>query len=187
MDDLRSRLEREGERVGLAPEVLGRVYEGSRRREVRRRLAAGLTATGLTIAVIVWLGVSLIRGDTPSRPTAPATVSIAGTYRATLPATDPLVAELGVAGTYTLALTPNGVIQLETPPAFEEAHESASGDAYRVRGNVVTIGSFTTFSCPGTVGTYRIELSETELRLTPIDEACDLRAVLFGTRPWAIV
>ena len=92
-----------------------------------------------------------------------------------------------MAGTYTLTLTPNGVIQLETPRGFEQTYESASGDAYRVTGNVVTIGSFTTFSCPGTVGTYRIELTSTELRLTPVDEPCALRETIFGSRPWAIV
>lgn len=188
MADLRNQLEREGERVDLASDALDRVYAGHRRKEVRRRVAAGLTAGGLTIAVILWLAGSLIGSETPPRPAAmPSPVPIAGTYRTTLPGTDPQVAELGVAGTYTLTLTPNGVIQLETPSGFGEAYESASGDAYRVTGNIVTIGSFTTFSCPGTVGTYRIELTASELRFTPIDEPCALRETIFGSRPWNIV
>ena len=88
--------------------------------------------------VIAWLVGSLIGSDPPPRPAAtPSPVPIAGTYQTTLPGTDPQVAELGVAGTYTLTLTPNGVIQLETPSGFGEAYESASGDAYRVTGNIV--------------------------------------------------
>lgn len=187
MADLRNPLEREAERVALASDALDRVYEGQRRRELRRRVAAGLTAGALTIAVVVWLARSFLgeSSGTPAGPPPP--MVIVGTYRATLPRSDPDVAELGLAGTYTLRLRQNGVIQLSTPPGFEEVHESASGDAYRVTGNVVTIGSFTTFSCPGTVGTYRIELTTTELRLTPIDDSCALRATIFGSSPWTIV
>jgi hypothetical protein len=186
MAELRDRLELESERVDLSPSVLERVYEGRHRREVRRRVAAGLTAGALTIAVIAWLAESLT--GAPSRPAAPPSpISIDGTYRTTLLSADPQVADLDAAGAYTLTLTPGGVIQLETPPGFEDTHESASGDAYRVTGNVVTIGSFSTFSCPGTVGTYRVERTETELRLMPIDEPCALRAVIFGGAPWTEV
>lgn len=185
MAELRERLELECERVDLSPSVLERVYEGRHRREVRRRVAAGLTAGALMIAVIVWLAGSL--ADAPTRPAAPSPIAIDGTYRTTLLSADPRVAELDVAGTYTLTLTPSGVIQLETPPGFEDTHESASGEAYRVTGNVVTIGSFSTFSCPGTVGTYRVERTETELRLSPIDEPCALREAIFGTAPWTEV
>lgn len=188
MADLRNRLEREGDRVDLSLDTLGRVYEGHRRRTIRRRLTAGLTAGALTIAMVVWLSGILVTGEPPDEPAvSPSAVPIAGTYRVTLPRSNSDVAELGIAGTYTLRLRPNGVIQLSTPPGFEEAHESGSGDAYRVTGNVVTIGSFTTFSCPGTVGTYRIELTATELLLTPIDEPCALRETIFGTVPWNIV
>jgi hypothetical protein len=190
MAELRNRLEREAERVHLGPEALDGVYRGHRRKEVRRRVTAGLTAGALTIAVGIWLAASFLNflpgsDRTPAGPPSP--VAIVGTYRTALPRSDPEVAELRVAGTYTLRLRQNGVIQLSTPPGFEDAHESASGDAYRVTGNVVTIGSFTTFSCPGTVGTYRIELTATELRLAPIDEPCALRATIFSSRPWSIV
>jgi hypothetical protein len=187
MADLRSRLEREGERVDQAPDTLERVYAGRHRREIRRRVTAGLTAGAVSIAVLVWLGASLSGGDSNGGPAVSSPVQIAGTYRTTLEDADTRVAELGVAGTYTLTLTRNGVIQLETPRRFERAYESASGDAFRVTGNVVTIGSFTTFSCPGTVGTYRIELTSTELRLTPVDEPCALRETIFGSSPWTIV
>ncbi len=187
MAELRNRLEREGERVEMGPGVLDRVYEGHRRKERRKRLAAGLTAGALTIAVAVWL-VGTLTGDTPKTPAEPpGPVPIAGTYRLTLPGSDPDVADLDIAGTYTLRLSPNGVIQLAAPPGFEDTYESGSGDAYRVTGNVVSIGSFTSFSCPGTVGTYRIQLTATELRLTPIDESCPLRETIFGSRPWKIV
>lgn len=187
MADLRNRLEREAERVALAPDALDRVYEGHRRKELRRRVAAGLTAGALTIAVGVWFAASFLGGSNGRPAGPPSPVAIVGTYRVTLPRSDPDVAEFGLAGPYTLRLRQNGVIQLSTPPGFEEAHESASGDAYRVTGNVVTVGSFTTFSCPGTIGTYRIELTATELRLTPIDEPCAFREAIFGSRPWTIV
>lgn len=185
MAELRDRLELESELVDLSPGVLERVYEGRRHREVRRRVAAGLTAGALTVGLIGWL--AGVIADAPTRPAAPSPISIDGTYRTTLLIADPQVAELGVAGTYSLTLTPGSVIELETPPGFEDTHESASGDAYRVTGNVVTIGSFSTFSCPGTVGTYRVERTETELRLTPIDEPCPLREVIFGSAPWTEV
>jgi hypothetical protein len=186
MADLRDRLERESARVDLAPDLLDRVFEGRRRREMRRRVAAGVTAGALSLAVFVWLAVGLT-GNAPERPAArPTPLPVAGTYRTTLDASDPVVADLDLAGTYALTLRPNGVIRLETPPGFEETYESASGDAYRVAGNVVTIGSFTSFSCPGTVGTYRAELTATELRLTPIDEPCAFRAAIFGSRPWTM-
>jgi len=188
MADMRDRLERESERVELSPEVLERIYAGRRRLEVRRRVTAGLAGAAVAIAVFAWLAGSLLRSDSRPRPaTTPSPASIAGTYRMTLPASDPQVSQLDVAGAYTLTLQPNDVIQLGTPPGFEPAHESASGDAYRVTGNIVTIGSFATFSCPGTVGTYRVERTATTLRLTPIDEPCALREVIFGSRPWKIV
>ena len=187
MAELRTRLEREAERVHLAPGALDRVYEGHRRKELRRRIAAGLTAGALTIAMGVWFATSFLGGSngTPAGPPSP--VAIVGTYRVTLSRSNSEVATLGLAGAYTLRLRQNGVIQLATPPGFEDVHESASGDAYRVTGNVVTIGSFTTFSCPGTVGTYRIELTATQLRLTPIDEPCLLRETIFGSQSWSIV
>lgn len=186
MADLRNRLEGEGKRVDLAPGALDRVYAGHRRKEVRRRVAAGLTAGALTMAMIVWLVGSFV-GEAERPATPPSPVEIAGTYRVTLPGSDPRVAELGLAGTYTLRLRPNRVIQLSTPPGLEDTHESGSGDAYRVTGNVVTIGSFSSFSCPGTVGTYRVELTASELRFTAIDEPCALRETIFGSRPWKIV
>jgi hypothetical protein len=188
MADMRDRLEREGERVGLSPEVLEHIYSGRRRREVRRRVTAGIAGAAITIAVFVWLAGALSHSDSQPRPAStPSPTSIAGTYRMTLPASDPQVTELDVSGTYTLTLQPNDVIQLDAPPGFEQTHESASGDAYRVTGNIVTIGSFATFSCPGTVGTYRIDRTATALRLTPIAESCALREVIFGSRPWKII
>jgi hypothetical protein len=187
MAELRNRLEREADRVHLAPDALDRVYRGHRRREVRRRVTAGLTAGALTIAMGVWFAASFLKGSESRPASTPSSVAIVGTYRTTLARSDTEVAELGLAGTYTLRLRQNGVIQLSTPEGFEEVHESASGDAYRVTGNVLTIGSFTTFSCPGTVGTYRIELTATKLRLTPIDEPCLLRETIFGSQPWSII
>jgi hypothetical protein len=108
---------------------------------------------------------------------------IAGTYVTNLPAGDPTVDRLGLAGRYELRLLTSGVLLLSVPPSFEQAVGSV---VFRLSGNVFTTNAFTNFLCPGTVGTYRWAIDAESLAFVPLDEPCELRRALFSTRTWRI-
>ena len=177
MAQLRDRLEAEGRRFGADPDLLARVYRG-RRKEVGERCRHH--GGGRDDGAVVGLGATL--RDVGEQPAEPPRSQI-GTYRVTLTDADWRVADFRVAGTYTLRLDEGGALHLSAPPAFDDTFEAGAW-TYRISGDIVTIDAFSTFSCPGTVGTYRVERNGAPVALLPIDEPCALRATVFGSRRW---
>jgi hypothetical protein len=187
MGDLRDRLERESERVRLAPGAADRMFERGRRRERTRRGAALVVGLSLTVTIAV---VAIQAAQAPREIGTPVTPGpdttgnevIAGTYTIELPESDADVSRLGLEGSYTLRLRPNGVLLLSVP---ERANiEGTSSVLFRLSGNVFTTNVFSNFECAEGVGTYAWSLVGGELRFAPIDEPCELRAVILASRPW---
>ena len=123
MADLRGRLEHEGERVGLSPDALERIYEGRHRRDVRRRITAGLAGAAIAIAVFAWLAGNLVRGEPHPQP---ATESASPPPECPNPEGQACLGEL-VPGTYTTGVftptltytVPSGWSNLQdTPGSF---------------------------------------------------------------------
>jgi hypothetical protein len=188
MSDLRDRLQREGERVRLMPGAAERLFERRRRRERARRRAALVVGMSLTVAIGV-VAIQIARAPGHDRtPLAPGPTdaygSIAGTYSTVLPADDPDVARLGLEGTYTLRLRPNGVLLLSVPPS--SGVEGTSSVLFRLSGNVFTTNVLSNFECAEGVGTYRWSLIGGELVFAPLDDPCEIRAVVLSTQPWLV-
>jgi hypothetical protein len=194
MTDYRADLEREGERFDLAPGALDRLFERRRRKDRNHRITAGFVVF-IILAVGAWGALSVFGGivshprlasSPSSSPDRLAYAEIAGTYKVTLPATDPDVSAKGMAGTYTMRLLPNGGVQLSAPVSTLQEGTSPSGIAYRLSGSRFTINAFVNISCPGTVGNYQWKLSDGRLIFTPLLDVCAVRRTLFASRPWLV-
>jgi hypothetical protein len=187
MPDFRQDLERKSERFELPPGALDRLFERRRRKQRNIRVRAAVLA--LVIGAAGTLGaVSALREigtdrRPPTQPSKPESL-IAGTYTVTLEDDDPVVRANGLGGTYTMRLLPDGVMLLSVPKGFGREGPSPSGISFRLSGNQFTTNAFVNFTCAKTVGVYRWLLRGNRLTLTPLQEPCDVRAALFGSRPW---
>lgn len=189
MPDFRQNLERKSERFELAPGALDRLFERRRRKQRNIRIRAAVLAL-VVGAVGTWGAVSALRetgterrpAEQPSRPESYSL--IAGTYAVTLEDDDPEVRANELAGTYTMRLLPDGVMLLSVPKGFGREGPSPSGISFRLSGNQFTTNAFVNLTCANTVGVYRWLLRGNRLTLTPLQEPCDVRAALFGSRPW---
>jgi hypothetical protein len=184
-------------RDGLAEEVrdlatssdddlVARVMGAGRRRRHRRRITTGVGLALLVAVVLVAVPAvtDLLRSSGETRPAGPPGpyAEVAGTYVVTLSDVDPEVEANGLAGTWLLDLTADGVVVLAPPDTFEEG---VSGIAFAVDDGRFRTNAFSNVSCNGyRAGTYRLELDGTSLTLIPLDDPCPLRAALFGSRTW---
>jgi hypothetical protein len=164
--------------------------EQALRHGARARRETGLGGLLVAAAAVVVL-VVVIRsvgpgldepGAPPSSPDGPA--SIAGTYQATLLASDPSVQVdgLSLAGTWTLTLRDTGVLEVEPPSTFEGSR--AEGHTYSVEGSVLRTDLYFNDYCDS-VGTYAWSLSGADLRLVVEADDCPIRQALLATRTWA--
>jgi hypothetical protein len=175
---LRDQLERESHRVSLEPGSADRMFERRARRERRRR--AGTAVVGLALAAAV---VALVITSLPGRDRGELITdasAVAGTYEARLPSRDPDVARLNVGGFFDLTLTADGNLELNGP---WDVDLPGPPTTFSVEGDELTTDLLVGFGCE-TEGTYRWSLEDEQLTLTPVDDACELRAVLLGTRAW---
>ncbi len=193
MPDFRQDLERKSERFELAPGGLDRLFERRRRKQRNQRIRAGAAALvltagmGLAIMGLRGLGTASRPAATPSiGPNRPLYLEIAGTYTVTLSEDDPQVRDNGLAGRYTMRLLPDGVMLLSVPETFGGEGPSPSGISYRLSGNQFTTNAFVNFTCPGSVGVYRWQLQGSRLIFTPLQEECEVRRVLFASKPWQV-
>jgi hypothetical protein len=176
--ELHDVLERESERYTLPPGAAERMFErGARRARNRKRAAIGLSAI-LFVGILAIIRTSMPDGD---REVVPATRrSVAGTYTVELSDTDPRVELLGMRGRYEMRLLEDGTLTIVSPRRFD-----LPGDPSTF---TVTDGRMTTDALVGSeckeLGTYRVRHSEGRLTLVPIEEPCELRRILFASRPW---
>jgi hypothetical protein len=192
MSDVRRALERAGERFELAPGGLDRLLDRRSRKQRDRRIGAvvvalvvGTAGIGGTITALRSLGDPTRPAITPSiGPVPKLYAQIAGTYTLTLSKKDPRVRELDLAGRYTMRLLPDGVMLLSVPDGFGGEGPSPSGISFRITGTEFTTNAFVNFTCPGSVGIYRWRLDGDRLTFTPLEEACEVRQVLFSSEPW---
>lgn len=186
MSDIRDRLARESERVTLAPDAAERMFERGRRRERTRRATALVVGLSITIVIVGFAiqAVRVTRDATVPASLGPSVESydeIAATYTVWLSASDADVARLGLEGSYTMRLRPSGVMLLSVPPDFPVQGTSI---VFRTSGNLFTVNAFANLDCKNTVGTYRWSLDAGVLTFSPVDEPCEVREVLFASKPW---
>lgn len=189
MSDLRSLLEREGERVTLPPDAADRMFERGRRRERNRRVGALGVGAVLFLAMLVIVRLSLPNGHRPepARPRPITARSIAGTYTVRLPASDVQVGRLGLEGSYSMQLKPNGSLLLIGPHKVDFPWDPATFDVSR---GVLTTDAFVGTSDPDpnqgchARATYRVERGAGSLTFTPLEEPCRFRAAILATLPW---
>jgi hypothetical protein len=176
---LREDLERESQRVTLAPGAAERMFERRDRRDRRRRAATVVVGLALMAGVIA-LVVTAFPGRNRDRDVVTGPSSVAGTYETRLPSRDPDVTRLGVAGQFRLRLTEGGVLELNGPWNVDLPGPPVT---FSIAGHELTTDLLVGHGCE-TEGAYRWTLAEGALTLSPLDDPCPLRSVLLGTGPW---
>jgi hypothetical protein len=192
--DVRRALEGEERRFELAPGALDRFFDRRRHKQRNQRIRAAAAAAVIATAGVGAAFLGLRDVGSSSEPATSPTVTpnrelypeIAGTYVLTLDDEDPRVQQNELAGRYTMRLLPDGVVLLTAPPGFGREGASPSGISFRISGDRFTTNAFINFTCPGTVGVYRWELAGRRLTLTPLQEDCEVREILFSSRPWTV-
>jgi hypothetical protein len=190
MSDLRSVLEREGERVALPPDAADRMFERSRRRQRNRKVGALGTGILLFLAVLAIVRSSLPEAHRPepARPRPITARSIAGTYMVRLPASDEQVDRLGLEGRYSMQLKPDGSLLLVGTHKVDFPWNPATFELSR---GVLTTDAFVGTSDPDqgcrAPATYRVERGAGSLMFTPVEEPCRFRVTILATGPWTAV
>lgn len=187
---------------GALERVVGDVVVRGRRRRAVRRAATGVLSVAILAAGLVVL--PRLSGFLSSERTAqPATTEsavqdIAGTYRL-----DPSMgsSEAGVPrdliGTWVVTFNPNGSVFIVVPPHFLERWDPPPEGRYRVDGNELRIDAFrgpglcrgvgaATYSWSLSVDASlpRLDGNQIGLTLTPIDDSCEARRLLFTADVW---
>jgi hypothetical protein len=176
---LRDRLEGESHRVSLAPGASDRMFERRAHRERRRRVGAAVVGLVL-VAGVTAVAVTTLSSRDRGRNVVTDASDVAGTYRTRLPSHDPDVARFGADGFFDLTLSANGDLALNGPWDFGLPGPPTT---FSIRGDELTTDLLVGFGCDAD-GTYRWSLADGALTLTPLDDACQVRSVLLGTRPW---
>ena len=181
MTDLRLRddLELEGRRVSLAPGAAERMFQRRDRRDRRRRTGTVVVGLVLIAGVIAVVRAALPSGESPERIVS-GPEAVAGTYVVRLPERDPDVARLGLAGVYQLRLGADGTLGIVGP---RENDLPGGSIGFSVRGHELVTDLLVDQGCDA-AATYEWSRSGGTLRLDPLDDTCELRSVLLGTRPW---
>jgi hypothetical protein len=173
--------------AGVDPDVelhLHTSLRSGRRRVVVRR--AGAAVGALVVVVLASITVprlvdSLTTGPRPGGEPSPSAVtreSIAGTYTVTVDPGPDVVDDLGLDGTWTFELRPEGSMSITPPPSVAVAGEGHNFDI--VDGGWVT-NAFVNDLCNEAqgqgqlLGTYRVEFVGDDLVLDAQDDACMAR------------
>ena len=189
---LRDELQREAARID--PDVRRSMIVVEAR--ARRRATAGLGSLLAAAAAVVLLavGVQALRSTSPNArpggsvpPTvllspSPRTADIAGTYRATMEASDGGAELADVAGEWTMDLMPDGVMLMAPPATFREGSTAQSGVAYSIDGERFRSNLFQQLC--NSIGEYGWVLDGGRLTLTPADDDCALRRAVLASTPW---
>lgn len=195
-DRLRDELGRDADPVAPDTERHLAVVRG--RGRARPSTTGWLLAATATIAVIAILVLGTLPGarvigpggtnaPTPSPGSAPPRGLEGTEWTVTLLATDPSVAELGMAGEWTLRVGATSTLDVDTPASFRTPSGSMpAGYVWALDG-----GSFVTnlfardfgAACAGSGG-YEATVEDTQLVFAGRD-TCRPRHVLLTTRPWA--
>lgn len=161
-------------------EALRHVLERSpQHRPARLWASATAVAAAVAVAVLAFV-VTPWSGDAPERlPVAPVSTAapeeLLGTWTRTVRISDDPAAE----GSWSVRLTPAGVLELEGPPGTGRV----DGASYALRGEVLTTDAFVNGECPDApAGSYRWTVTGDTLRLERSGEPCGFRlSVLAGT------
>ena len=176
----------------IEPDVELRL-DATLRQGVRPRRETGFAGVlAAAAAVVVLVVVVRLAGGVlpqPGAPTSPLSSTlnpneaIAGRYTVTLLASDAGVTtgDLGLAGTWSMTLLPNGELGLAAPAEFEGSR--AEGHTFSLDGSTFRTDLYFNDYC-SSLGTYRWILSDGELRLDVEAEDCAMRETLLSTRPW---
>lgn len=111
--------------------------------------------------------------------------AIAGTYVLTLDPADPVVANNGIGGTWTMRLAGDGEIFLSPPASFGSGTSSLSGLAFTLAADRFRSNIFYNDFC-NSIGTYTWSLIGGNLSFAPVDDTCAIRRALLSTTPWRV-
>ena len=163
------------------------------RAQRRGTIGLGSLLGAVAVIVIVVVGLQAVASVRDSDPGAsPSPVGgtpdpfgygrISGAYVVTLQAPDGLPEIGDVAGQWTMVLDRDGTMEMTPPATFGEGDATQSGAAFSLAGDRLRTNLFQQ-RCDS-VGAYAWSLVEDQLTLTPLDDACALRATVLGERPW---
>jgi hypothetical protein len=157
-----------------------------------RRPRIGSITEALTVAILVFVvipiallvGASLSTGigGVPS-PTQTA-IDLPGRYSTTLPDSGEVHAQ-GLAGTWVVEFTPDGLVLMTPPSTYPGGGEPLSGFSYTITPQGVRTNLLIE-SC-GSVGVYSWKRSGDSLTFAPRTENCELRRRLLTSEPWQLV
>jgi hypothetical protein len=186
MAELHDLLERESARYTLPPGAAERMFERGRRRDRNRKVAAIGVGAVLFLAVVAIVRSALPGGDEPE-PAIPLPVtpeSVAGTYAVELSGDeDDAVRRLHLQGAFELRLERDGTMQLSSPHGFDF---SGAPVTFTIEDGVMSTDAMVGTECDSP-GSYRVRLQAGTLSFRPLGEPCELRRVLFTSRPWILV
>ena len=171
-------------------EALG-IVEGRTRRRGTVGLGSVLAAVAVVVIVVVGLQSATSWRDRESGA-SPSPVDgspdpfgygrISGTYVVNLQAPAGLPDLGDVAGEWTMVLDRDGTMKVTPPATFSEGDATQSGAAFSLADDRLRTNLFQQ-RCDS-VGAYGWSLGADQLTLTPVDDACALRATVLGERPW---
>jgi hypothetical protein len=180
---LRSALNRAGQTV--QPDTDERLRIVLDRGRIRRGPPIGLALVGAAAIVILVVGTrflpSLQGPAAVPTSTSDPRAAVAGTYTVSLLADDPGVADLGIAGTWSITLHPSGAIDIDPPDTF--AGSAASGHTFAINGDSFRTDLYYNDYCDS-IASYRLVVEAGTLAFDQSDDTCAIRVALLAMHPW---
>jgi hypothetical protein len=188
MDELKDRLRRRRDEVRPDPGAFERLAARRRRRDALRRGAVIAVAFSITIAGAVLVLQAF--GGGARRPAASVTARtvsppparlLRGAWSTTLTNAMPGVRAQRLAGTYRLTFGSGGRLNLRVSGgAIPSVGRQARGSFHIVGGGFQIATDLLASACGGTTGTYSWSERVGSLSLTPVNDSCAVRRILFS-------
>jgi hypothetical protein len=168
---------------------LERTLERSARPLLASALGPLMAASVATVALVIGVRLLMMPIQEPGGPSAAPVgpsqsdtmAAVAGAYTVTLVDADPGVAtaDLTLAGTWSITLGTNGVMELVPPPTFEGSR--AAGHTFNLDATTLRTDLYYNDYC-NSIGTYTWAKTGDTLILTVVEDDCAIRRTLLATR-----
>lgn len=163
-------------------ERLARTLAAARRRTSVRSLRTLALDAAAVIVLLVFTLIIVTRG-LPSNEPAASPPALTGSWTRTVDTVDPVVVNAGMPGKWVIGFPENQSLNVQAPPGFQQPR---TGYSFQVTGDVMRTDLFGESVCSDIpAGSYRFEISGSQLSFTLVDDQCALRVTFFTGGAWS--
>ncbi len=168
-------------------DTLAALHRVEQRAETQARTTRVVVGVLLAAVLVAVIGVGAALQGRPDTPDVVAGEAVlVGTYVVDVP-DSPVALRDGLVGRWVISLEADGALRLRPPSSYTGA---TTGAAWRVEDELLRTDALVEPGCQaanGYVGRYRWSLAGDRLTFGVVEDACDIRRILFAGSDWEVV